>query len=134
VLVIDKPGGWVRNELWQLNETEASFWDQYVPAGEPNQLFFDAQCSMMALESHSRIVCDNSCSYAFGNDSRVVLDSKTWNYNFFWDESVLAVVNGTYPGLTDDEGTMTSGLRLGSDNLTVDYCLAEPIATICCKC
>ncbi|KAI1753957.1 hypothetical protein F4782DRAFT_545308 [Xylaria castorea] len=65
VLVVDKVGGWVLNDVWQLNKTEAEFWDQYIPSVKPNHLFFDAQCAMVAASTFGvAISCENNCHSA----------------------------------------------------------------------
>lgn len=151
VLVVDNPGGWVWNDIWQLNQTEAKFWDQYVPSATPNHLFFDSQCAMVAVQTHAgpsgTISCDNNCVNAFGNneDYDGILNTADWNYAFFSDY-VLWVVNGSKPtqdeilfNLTDPNSNwtaspyhpMTSGLKPDSFNLTINYCLAEPLENIC---
>ncbi|KAI1293215.1 hypothetical protein F5Y03DRAFT_388007 [Xylaria venustula] len=45
VIVVDKPGGWVRRDMWQLSTNQRRFWDRYIPADESNNLFFNAFCS-----------------------------------------------------------------------------------------
>ncbi|KAI0410837.1 hypothetical protein F5X98DRAFT_384830 [Xylaria grammica] len=70
VLVIDKPGGWIRNDIWQLNETEAEFWDQHIPSTKPNHLFFDSQCAMVAAATSEdqngrlEVSCLHNCAGA----------------------------------------------------------------------
>ncbi|KAI0875522.1 hypothetical protein GGS24DRAFT_515444 [Hypoxylon argillaceum] len=95
VLVVDNPGGWVWNDIWQLNQTEAKFWDQYVPSATPNHLFFDSQCAMVAVQTHAGPSDPNS----------------NWTASPY------------HP--------MTSGLKPDSFNLTINYCLAEPLENIC---
>ncbi|KAI0550664.1 hypothetical protein F4679DRAFT_572808 [Xylaria curta] len=63
VLVVDKEAGWVPNDIWQLNATEAKFWDQYVPSAKPNHLFYDTQCVMAASSTNgAAVTCRNSCA------------------------------------------------------------------------
>ncbi|RYC65472.1 hypothetical protein CHU98_g744 [Xylaria longipes] len=150
VLVVDNPGGWVWNDIWQLNETESKFWDQYIPSSKPNHLFFDAQCAMVAetTRSYPGVACINNCVDAFGNyytDDSSDLNTTDWNYPFFID-TALSVVNGSEPdafdyrfNLTEPDSnwtaspyhTMTSGLQKNSFNLSISYCLAEPLENIC---
>ncbi|KAI0454720.1 hypothetical protein F5B21DRAFT_473937 [Xylaria acuta] len=149
VLVVDNPGGWVWNGIWQLNETEAEFWDQYIPSAKPNHLFFDAQCAMVAITTSTRhaIACENNCISALGNhdDQAGVLSSTDWNYPFF-SRSALEVVNGSEPYVSDYQSNltepdsnwirspyhlMTSGLQKDSFNISISYCLAEPLENIC---
>ncbi|KAI0117928.1 hypothetical protein GGR51DRAFT_545815 [Nemania sp. FL0031] len=92
VLVVDNPSGWVWNDIWHLNQTEAEFWDSYIPSDQLNNLFFDAQCAMVAATTNTR-----------PGDS--------------WTDSPYH--------------TMTSGLQQNSFNLSISYCLAEPVENIC---
>ncbi|KAI5860053.1 hypothetical protein GGS23DRAFT_607060 [Durotheca rogersii] len=71
VLVIDKPDGWLRDDMWHLQDNESDFWTRYVPPDRRNHLFFDTQCRL------------------------------------------------------------TSGLQPGTFDLSVKYCLAEPLERIC---
>ncbi|GAW25293.1 hypothetical protein SAMD00023353_0401920 [Rosellinia necatrix] len=150
VLVVDNPSGWVRDDIWQLNETEREFWDQYIPSAKPNHLFFDAQCAMVAAINKRpgvSISCNNNCVNALGNgeDYGGVLNSTDWNYPFFGDLP-LKIVNGSKPSeydykynLTKPDSNwirsefdlMTSGLQQNSFNLNISYCLAEPLENIC---
>ncbi|KAI1140191.1 hypothetical protein F5Y05DRAFT_403222 [Hypoxylon sp. FL0543] len=47
VLVVDKPGGWIRNDMWHLMDNQTKVWDRYIPADQPNHLFFNTQCMMV---------------------------------------------------------------------------------------
>ncbi|KAI1120426.1 hypothetical protein F5Y10DRAFT_258367 [Nemania abortiva] len=154
VLVVNNTDGWIRDDIWHLNETEADFWDQRIPSGVPNHLFFDAQCAMVAaLEGVSAgrsISCINNCVNAFGNDGDQdgVLNTTDWSYPFF-DDSARVIVNGSqndggvyYPYQFNYSSpdsyipgspyhTMTSGLQRDSFNLSISYCLAEPVDNFC---
>lgn len=66
VLIIDKPGGWIRDEIWHLMDNQTELWDRYVPADQPNHLFYDAQCFMLASSSSKTTECLNNCIGAFG--------------------------------------------------------------------
>ncbi|KAI0386995.1 hypothetical protein F5Y04DRAFT_288784 [Hypomontagnella monticulosa] len=74
VLVVDKPGGWIRKDMWHLMNNQTDFWDSYMPADQQNHLFYSTQ--MIGSE-------------------------------------------------------LTSGLQPGAVDLSVKYCLAEPIERIC---
>ncbi|KAI1418430.1 hypothetical protein F5Y13DRAFT_176522 [Hypoxylon sp. FL1857] len=80
VLVIDKPGGWIRNEIWHLQDNQTELWNRYMPADQPNHLFFSAQCIIV--------------TQALGS-------------------------------------TLTSGLQWGTYDLSVKYCLVEPLERVC---
>lgn len=115
------------------NQTE--FWDRYVPANKPNHLFYDTQCIMFAQRRSGRPTsCENNCRAAFGISDSMVDDAgkfvslPDWKFPFF-DENAIDLVNGSIaPGY----GSLsTSGLQPGMFNLTVKYCLAEPLDRIC---
>ncbi|RWA10081.1 hypothetical protein EKO27_g5043 [Xylaria grammica] len=143
VLVIDKPGGWIRNDIWQLNETEAEFWDQHIPSTKPNHLFFDSQCAMVAAAAEDsngqfKVYCVNNCANALGannsGDYFYFYDAGfdvDLNYYPFFDSDALYVVNETSGDIPRYYHTMTSGLRQDSFDLNVTYCLAEPLENIC---
>lgn len=136
MLVVDKPGGWRRRETWKLKDNQTKFWDPIVPADEPNSLWYAAQCAMYAeFKSPEEVVCSNTCLSAMfsRNDSiyyRKPLewhDGYTWTYWFFRDMKTY------YPSSYKTNplnGTYRSGLQ-GDGELTVKYCLAEPIDRIC---
>ncbi|KAI1354006.1 hypothetical protein F5Y01DRAFT_322260 [Xylaria sp. FL0043] len=86
ILVANKPGGWIRDEMWKLQDDEAHFWDQYVPPEQPNHLFFHAQCVVNKL-------------WLF----------PSWNSLHY----------------------KASDLQPSAFNLSVDYCLAQPVETTC---
>ncbi|KAI0973664.1 hypothetical protein F4678DRAFT_486848 [Xylaria arbuscula] len=44
VIVVDKPGGWIRQNMWELSTNQSRFWDRHIPPDEPNHLFFNAFC------------------------------------------------------------------------------------------
>ncbi|KAI0836750.1 hypothetical protein F5Y06DRAFT_288376 [Hypoxylon sp. FL0890] len=73
VLVVDKPSGWVRNDMWHLMDNQTEVWNRYVPSDQPNHLFYNTQCII----------------------------------------------------------SLTSGLQPGTYDLSVKYCLAEPLDRIC---
>ncbi|KAI2770771.1 hypothetical protein F4815DRAFT_496933 [Daldinia loculata] len=103
VLIIDKPGGWIRDEIWHLMDNQTELWDRYVPADQPNHLFYDAQCFMLASSSSKTTECLNNCIGAFG---------------IYRDGTVM-----TY--------TLASGLQPGATNLSVQYCLADDLDGVC---
>lgn len=63
VVVIDKPAGWIRKDMWQLSTSQDRFWDRYIPAYESNHLFFHAQCPMESLKP-GPAGCFNHCRSA----------------------------------------------------------------------
>ncbi|KAI1455288.1 hypothetical protein F4805DRAFT_468796 [Annulohypoxylon moriforme] len=151
VLVADKTDGWNRSDIWHLSDNQTELWDRYVPANQSNHLFFDAQCMMCAVRSlRVSIQCVSSCISAFGIDNPYSYDAAKfanapgWQYAFFSDtnkwlvnDSDISATN--YTSATGDvdtygfsaRSTLTSGLQPGSYNLTIKYCLAQPIARIC---
>ncbi|KAI0896657.1 hypothetical protein F4806DRAFT_508490 [Annulohypoxylon nitens] len=136
ILVVDKPDGWKREDMWHLTDNQTEFWDRYVPANEPNHLFYDTQCVMYAqrgFEEPTR--CQNNCRAAFGVSLFVYFYSvgeflalPDWQFPFF-DEIGLDLTNGSEPW--KHKYIATSGLQPGTFNLTVKYCLAEPLDRIC---
>ncbi|CAJ2502401.1 Uu.00g097950.m01.CDS01 [Anthostomella pinea] len=137
--VMDQPSGWVRDDIWHLQDNDATFWDQYVPADQPNHLFFDAQCAMNALQVNQEPTqCSNTCSGALGDGSLDGLHD--WRYPFI-DNSTYAsyeAVNGSdqFNGTWKHSVyTNTSGLQPDSLNLTLKYIALSPTllmgVTIC---
>ncbi|GAW26772.1 hypothetical protein SAMD00023353_4800580 [Rosellinia necatrix] len=147
VLVANKPGGWVRDDMWQLGSNESRFWDRYVPPDQPNHLFFDAQCSV-TLDGSSYIPndCQNACIGALGKPSisqryggpyysgvysaDVEVD---WASYSFTNISVLeALFYGDLGQFVRDElHHLPSDFRPSALDLSIDYCLVQPIETTC---
>ncbi|KAI0906787.1 hypothetical protein F4823DRAFT_626801 [Ustulina deusta] len=50
IMVVNKPGGWIRDDMWKLQNDESRLWDQYIPPKQPNHLFFDTACQPSALD------------------------------------------------------------------------------------
>ncbi|KAI1733597.1 hypothetical protein F4680DRAFT_463028 [Xylaria scruposa] len=91
VLVVNKPDGWVRGDMWKLKSNESRFWDRYVPPDQPNHLFFDAQCSVHSRSNSNRASdCSNACI-----------------------------------------GALASDFRPSALDLSIDYCLVQPIEPTC---
>lgn len=146
VLVVDKPGGWIRNDIWHLLDNQTEFWARYVPPDQPNHLFFAAQCEMYAQRLPNKpTICENTCALAFGQDisaggKAAILNSPNWEFPFFHD-GYESQINGTY--MTTIEPTsadplsyfsgsiFTSGLQPGTFGLSVKYCLVEPLERVC---
>ncbi|KAI8957866.1 hypothetical protein F5Y11DRAFT_352123 [Daldinia sp. FL1419] len=143
VLVVDKPDGWIRNKMWHLKKNQTELWNRYVPADQPNHLFYDAQCAMFASRRTGvPTECVNNCIGAlggFGNTTmrETIAGNPGWQYPFFkaiGDD----YVNGTtilgatvgYAGFLAGS-VLTSGLQPGATNLTVKYCLADRFDRIC---
>lgn len=125
VLITDKPGGWIRDEIWHLMDNQTELWDRYVPADQPNHLFYDAQCFMLALRSSKTTECMNNCIGAFGITHASIPD---WKYSFF-DVIGNGMVNGTT--IYKQTSILTSGLQPGATNLSVQYCLADDLDGVC---
>ncbi|KAI0012703.1 hypothetical protein F4779DRAFT_625800 [Xylariaceae sp. FL0662B] len=81
VLVIDKPGGWVRDvhQMWHFNDYQTKLWNGYVPPDRPNHLFF------------------------FSRPNNISPTLKAYS----------------------------SALQPGTFDLSIEYCLAEPLDRIC---
>ncbi|KAI3319830.1 hypothetical protein HD806DRAFT_547722 [Xylariaceae sp. AK1471] len=45
ILVAEKPGGWVRGDMWDLGEDETRFWDKHIPQNRPTIYFSTLRCS-----------------------------------------------------------------------------------------
>ncbi|KAI6082383.1 hypothetical protein F4821DRAFT_216117 [Hypoxylon rubiginosum] len=147
VMVINKPGGWIRNDMWHLLDNQTEYWARYVPPDQPNHLFFSAQCQMYAQRIFDRPTeCENTCSAALGvsyNDDgeNLLLLTQDWEFPFFnsnWevqvngtDTSVYHMLDGS-PDSTYFSGSLfTSGLQPMTYNMSVQYCLAEPLERVC---
>ncbi|KAI2467389.1 hypothetical protein F4781DRAFT_423354 [Annulohypoxylon bovei var. microspora] len=85
VLIADNPDGWKRNDMWHLMDNQTEMWNRYVPADQPNHLFYDTQCMI-----------DNE-----------------------WSEQLIY------------GSTLTSGLQPGTFDLSIKYCLAQPLERVC---
>ncbi|KAK7965137.1 hypothetical protein PG988_010141 [Apiospora saccharicola] len=149
VVVVDKTGGWRRNEVWQLKDDQAEFWDRMVPADEPNSLWFATQCAQFAFGAgDTGTECGNTCTRALSSSFEGTFDKAlpqwrdgyTWAYRFFHgieyyfqDYNLQDPFSGYHPSQNDYNplnNTYRSGL-LGDGDLTVKYCLAEPVERIC---
>ncbi|KAI5923903.1 hypothetical protein F4810DRAFT_153074 [Camillea tinctor] len=137
VLVTNNTGGWVRDTIWHLMDNETAFWDRYVPGDSANSLFFDSQCTMAAeSQNGQRTSCFNACYEAFGTYRDIDYYNVGWNYPFFGKNGVLTWVNRS---LVEEDGMppdnsfymTTSGLQPGTYNISVSYCLAQPMENIC---
>ncbi|OTA98823.1 hypothetical protein M426DRAFT_101648 [Hypoxylon sp. CI-4A] len=154
VLVVEKPDGWIRNDIWHLLDNQTEFWDQYMPADQPNHLFFDAQCIMVASSNNQQPTrCSSNCFPALGvpqdsahsatdDDIAELAAGPDWQYTFF-DSYIVDEINGTkydYYNSTfySDEpyvditgSLLTSGLQAGTFDISPKYCLAEPLTRVC---
>ncbi|TRX95697.1 hypothetical protein FHL15_003251 [Xylaria flabelliformis] len=147
VLVANKPGGWVRNDMWELRSNESRFWDRYVPPDQPNHLFFDAQCSVHSTYDSNRASdCTNVCMGALGKPLSqgyyglyaANMDSPDieadWTSYSFINISVLEAAYGKDSkwGLEGYQLHHTaSDFRPSALDLSIDYCLVQPIETTC---
>ncbi|KAI0452085.1 hypothetical protein F5B21DRAFT_516249 [Xylaria acuta] len=148
VLVVNKPGGWVRDDMWKLRSNESRFWDRYVPPDQPNHLFFDAQCSVHSEYNSNRASdCNNACMGALGKTSILRgyyvpystglypsdIEADWTSYSFI-NISVLEAAFGKEPewGLEGYQLHHTaSDFRPSALDLSIDYCLVQPIETTC---
>ncbi|KAJ3563776.1 hypothetical protein NPX13_g8079 [Xylaria arbuscula] len=137
VLVVNKPGGWIRDDMWKLQANESRFWDRYIPADQPNHLFFDAQCSVRLSDGGNIRPngCNNKCTGALGTPfytgDHYVANEDWANYSFY----------GLSPNLEDrlDESYewralihhAASDLRSSALDISIDYCLAKPLEATC---
>ncbi|KAK7908398.1 hypothetical protein PG985_015701 [Apiospora marii] len=127
----------------------AEFWDRMVPADEPNSLWYTAQCAQFAHSAgDTPVECGNTCTRALSSNFDGKFDQAlpewregyTWAYKFFrgieysfQDWNLRDPFSGYHPSLNDYNplnNTYRSGL-LGDGDLTVKYCLAEPVGRIC---
>ncbi|KAI0911442.1 hypothetical protein F4823DRAFT_585781 [Ustulina deusta] len=123
ILVVDKTGGWTRNEMWQLLEPASdaegyyypSYWDHLVPANVSNHLFYDAAC-VMAPGSPP---CSTDCTAALGG--------------YETNDQHIGYVGSPYPFFRGEERgyDIHPTLRPGSDNISIQYCLADPLESRC---
>ncbi|KAI3324618.1 hypothetical protein HD806DRAFT_521724 [Xylariaceae sp. AK1471] len=135
ILIVQNPTGWVRNEMWHLMENQTRIWDLYVPADKPNHLFYYTACTM---DGHygPQGGCKCSCDIALGGRSSRNYEPEIENWPFgypFFAHYGLSFANGT-----DDISSgswygneLTSGLKPGTFNLSVQYCLARSIESTC---
>ncbi|KAI0868376.1 hypothetical protein GGS24DRAFT_513528 [Hypoxylon argillaceum] len=130
ILVVDKPGGWTRNDMWQLLKLGYDalgyndlFWDHLVPANAPNHLFYDTTCAMSEGVANYNVIypgwsgsCLTDCAVALGWGST--------NYDG----------NSPYPFFGDRKPSgnkILPILRPGSDTISVQYCLADQLESSC---
>ncbi|GAW26440.1 hypothetical protein SAMD00023353_3200410 [Rosellinia necatrix] len=125
ILVVEKPHGWTRNEMWQILEPvydnlghNSLFWDGLVPANASNHLFYDTACAMSrGVASFDTTYfmspgsCYNDCALALG------WGSTNSSYPFFRIFGTTQIGNKI--------------LQPGSDVISVKYCLAEPLESNC---
>ncbi|KAI0864851.1 hypothetical protein F4860DRAFT_501026 [Xylaria cubensis] len=148
VLVVNKPGGWVRDDMWKLRSNESGFWDRYVPPYQPNHLFFDAQCSVHSTYNSNRATdCSNVCMGALGKSSVLLgyygyypadiispdIEADWTNYSFI-NVSVLESHFGKEPEWGPEGYQLhhtASDFRPSALDLSIDYCLVQPIETTC---
>ncbi|KAI0172693.1 hypothetical protein GGR52DRAFT_580403 [Hypoxylon sp. FL1284] len=155
VVIVDKPGGWIRDgayepgpyrEMWHFTDNQTSMWNQYVSPDKPNHLFFANQCSMRALlDPKVSTLCINNCLDALTPSRALSLpvnnpawlefvnDGLNWQYPFL-DSSLLDSVNATdfsQRFYTTFGEYYSSAFRPDALDLSVKYCLAEPLDSIC---
>ncbi|ETS82215.1 hypothetical protein PFICI_07217 [Pestalotiopsis fici W106-1] len=143
IAVVDQKDGWIRDEVWNLMANQSEFWDPIVPSNETNSLWWAGPCAMMAeYVKEDGVVCRDTCTSSWGHDG--YMDSPTskktnnspWVLSFFNDSRVMWLVNNT----KGPDGTYlhqaspneyTNDITPGASDLTVNYCLAEPIDHFC---
>lgn len=123
IMVVNKPGGWIRDDMWKLQNDESRLWDQYIPPKQPNHLFFDTACQVSSINNNNQPGdCQNTCEGALGT-SREFGDSLDWKrYNFI----DVATRDCTYTS-----SFTASELQPSALDISVDYCLVQPLDTIC---
>ncbi|KAI3336909.1 hypothetical protein HD806DRAFT_475133 [Xylariaceae sp. AK1471] len=132
VVLIINHEGWIRDEMWSIQSFDATFWDVYVPSRERNNLFFDAQCMMYAgFNVAGEANCVNICSNAMGSGSIIHGSPQLtdWNYSFQSDP-VLRGVDISYASPYWHPISFQN-LQNGALDLSVDYCLAQPLESTC---
>ncbi|KAI1139810.1 hypothetical protein F5Y05DRAFT_380161 [Hypoxylon sp. FL0543] len=134
VLIADKSGGWIRDQMWHFTNNQSEFWDKYVPSSQPNHLFFDAQCAMVAERTTGQPTqCSNDCMTAltgtlyhlYDPGSQyfcVEIDVPGWKYPFFND---VAEYN------FNSSADYSSAAQPGAFDLSIEYCLAELLDRTC---
>lgn len=128
VLVVKKQGGWVRDDMWKLRSNNRRFWDRYIPPDQQNHLFFDARCSVRSLDnSNTGSDCLNSCQNALGLRRRNRNDFLDWKNYSFVNITWLEILSD----LSDPVSYTASELRPSALDLSIDYCLVQPIETTC---
>ncbi|KAI1779055.1 hypothetical protein F4818DRAFT_238026 [Hypoxylon cercidicola] len=126
-------------QMWHFNYNQTSLWDEYIPSNEPNHLFFDTSCQMQARsDAGAPTSCINNCfsaltGFSLGNISIGVPD---WRYPFIGDHYLMKSLNHTlnlsdYDYSTYMEYYYSSAFLPGSLDLSIEYCLAEPLERIC---
>ncbi|KAI0137809.1 hypothetical protein F4776DRAFT_670802 [Hypoxylon sp. NC0597] len=129
----------------------AGRWDR-IEIGDCKQEYIN--CNGLKRHRHLVVVvdkpggwCETSCSEALGeyivypHTQEEFVNAPDWNYPFFnpgtdslVNDSVTAInyiTNGGHYSAGASGTTLTSGLQLGTYNLSVKYCLAEPIDRVC---
>ncbi|KAI1119882.1 hypothetical protein F5Y10DRAFT_273626 [Nemania abortiva] len=131
VLVAKKPGGWVRDDMWNLREDQTLFWDKYIPPKQANNLFFDAQCSVRPVTTYnSPPGCSHSCIGVLGGEIALKPNANTqnsgdWSYNF------LTGVGEPDLGYKPSTNLAPPEPQPSALDISIDYCLAQPLESTC---
>lgn len=138
--------------MWHLRDNQTNLWNKYVPPDEPNHLFFDTSCEMHAVhEDGQPPSCNTNCfktlagsgiidfvtSYEVGD---VSIDGPDWQYSFleFLDDFNSTELRYSFNDMAGHSGWSPvynayyqSAFLPGALDLTIKYCLAEPLDRIC---
>ncbi|KAI1439689.1 hypothetical protein F5Y02DRAFT_405060 [Annulohypoxylon stygium] len=120
----DDPRGWRREEVFNLTYNASLQWDKYVPQKDLNSLWYSTQCTIQKdfLVSHGDS-CEHSCGTVFGHMGGDQVPSSE-NFPTDWAFTLQSFSNHT---LLENDANFKYNDTFW--NLTVRYCLAEPIVT-----
>ncbi|KAF2965733.1 hypothetical protein GQX73_g7854 [Xylaria multiplex] len=135
VLIMAEPDGWTRDKIWNLMGNQTRLWDQIIPLDQPNHLFFYTTCQMGASTTYRGTNCHNSCFDAVGGRYNELGDQQIlskWPSGYpFFHQNALWFANGTESKYHYRQNTLTSGLQPGTFDMSIQYCLAKPIKSVC---
>ncbi|KAG8164133.1 hypothetical protein KVR01_006051 [Diaporthe batatas] len=139
-LVLSGSSGWNRSVVWDLPASESSYWDAYMPNNVNNSLWSadiylsnssHEPCQIQMYgdgETGTQKFCNNNCNRKMGlHDANTDL----WIYSLFPTPSFDS--DDTWYDLSPDLLLNSTSPEPAFENaqLSVEYCLAEPIETIC---
>lgn len=132
IFVVTELPGWTTSRIWNLTEQEIPFYGPSVPDNaqdsEYNSLWFYGECEMSAFSDGGAIHCGNSCNWSqnFTKDSVI---------SFYPEVSFAnsAIAQATSPdfGYGYDWEDNNHGYDWEYNNLTIAYCLAQPVHQSC---
>lgn len=132
-LILSGTSGWNRSQVWDMPADESSYWDAYVSSDINNSLWYadvsnssESPCQMgprsSSGETGTQVYCNNYCNSKMGLDDTSV---ESWTYSLF------PAPHYNYLGPDLPLNSTSPDPAFVNARLSVEYCLAEPIETIC---